>query len=94
MFTRSLLSVEKDKFNFACNLASELESHLEKCGSDYPQDIFNGISKLQMRCGDRCLVTINDLQEGAYLIGTEKFKQLSLLAMMKAKLETDLVNSM
>jgi hypothetical protein len=92
MFTRSPLSLEKDKFNFACNLACELESHLEKFGSDYPQDIFNGISKLQMRCYNSCLVTINDLQEGAYLMGTETFKQLSLLAMMKAKLETDLVN--
>jgi hypothetical protein len=92
MLTRSPLSLEKDKFNFACNLAYELKSHLEIFGSDYPEDIFNGISKLQMRCDNRCLVTINDLQEGAYLIGTKKFKQLSLLAMMKAKLETDLVN--
>jgi hypothetical protein len=92
MLKRSHLSLEKDRFNFACNLAYELGAHLEQFGSDYPEDIFNGISKLQMRCYNRCLVTNNDLQEGAFLLGTEKFKRLSLLAMMKGKLETDLVN--
>jgi hypothetical protein len=91
--TRSPLSIEKDKFNFACSLAYELESHLKIFGSDYPQDIFKGISKLQLRCYNQGIVTNYDLEEGKSLIGTAKFQQLSQLAMTKAKLETDLVNS-
>ncbi|MFM2312797.1 MAG: hypothetical protein RLZZ04_2073 [Cyanobacteriota bacterium] len=93
IFTRSPLSIEKDKFNFACSLAYELESHLKKFGSNYPQDIFNKISRLQLRCYNHGIVTNNDLKEGKSLMGTAKFQQLSQLALTKAKLETDLVNS-
>lgn len=91
---RSPLSLEKDKFNFACNLAHELKSHLKIFGSSYSRDVFNGILRLQLRCYNQGVVTSNDVEEGNSLMGTAKFQQLSQLAMTKAKLETDLVNSM
>jgi len=93
MSARSPLSLEKDRFNFAFNLAGDLKEHLRIFGADYSQEVFDGIDRLQARCYSRGIVTIKDLEAGINLMGFAKFRQLSFLAMMKAKLETDYVNS-
>ena len=93
MFTRSPLSLEKDKFNFADNLAYELEKHLVEFGSSYPDHVFDDIDQLRLRCWQQGTVTNQDLEDGSRLLGWRKFKQLCLLAKIKAQLETDFVNS-
>ena len=93
MSVRSPLSLEKDRFNFAYNLAEDLEEHLRVFGADYSQDVFKSICELQTRCYRRGIVTRKDLKDGIHLLGAIKFRKLSFLAMMKAKLETDYVNS-
>ena len=93
MSVRSPLSLEKDRFNFALNLASDLKEHLIIFGADYSIEVFNGIDRLQARCYNNAVVTPEDLEVGIYLLGFAKFEALSSLAMMKAKLETDYVNS-
>ena len=93
MSVRSPLSLEKDRFNFAFNLASDLKEHLRIFGADYSQEVVDGIDRLQARCYSRAIVISQDLEDGIRLMGLAKFQQLSFLAMMKAKLETDYVNS-
>jgi|GEM_PF-2657250 len=93
MSVRSPLSLEKDRFNFAFNLAGDLKEHLRIFGADYSREVCNGIERLQARCYDNAIVTTKDLEAGICLIGFDKFWELSFLAMTKARLETDYVNS-
>lgn len=93
MSSRSELSQEKDKFNFAFMLAHDLKVFISlDCISLTPQQRLK-ILGIYIRLTYRGVVNPEDLQEIAELLGEEKADRLKRNATNKAELETDFVNS-
>jgi hypothetical protein len=86
MSSRSKLPLEKDRFNFAVMLAHDLKefSSLE-CIALTPQQRLCLLG-VYLRLINRCVVNPEDIQEIENLVGISK-------AALKARLETDFVNS-
>jgi hypothetical protein len=93
MSSRSELSLEKDKFNFAIMLAHDLkEFPTLECIALTPQQRLSVLG-IYLRIINRCVVNPEDLQEIESLLGISKASRLENNAILKARLETDFVNS-
>lgn len=93
MSSRSELSLEKDKFNFALMLAHDLKDFPTlECIALTPQQRLCVLS-IYLRLINRCVVNPEDIQEIESLLGMSKTSRLKKNAALKARLETDFVNS-
>jgi hypothetical protein len=93
MLFRSELSREKDKFNFALMLAHDLKKFLTReCIPLAPQQRVC-VMGIYLRLINYCVVNPEDLQEIESLLGITKASRLGSNAALKARLETDFVNS-
>jgi hypothetical protein len=93
MLFRSELSLEKDKFNFALMLAHDLKefSTLEGIALTPHQRLC--LQSIYLRLIDRCVVNPEDIQEIKSLFDISRAMRLESNAALKARLETDFVNS-
>jgi hypothetical protein len=93
MSPRSELSLEKDKFNFALMLAHDLKQFptLEFIALT-PQQRLSMLS-IYLRLINCYVVNPEDIQEIENLLGISKASRLENNAALKARLETDFVNS-
>jgi hypothetical protein len=93
MSSRSELSLEKDKFNFAVMLAHDLKKFPTlECIALTPQQRLCVLG-VYLRLINRCVVNPEDIQEIENLLGISKASRLENNAALKARLETDFVNS-
>ena len=92
MPSRSELSLEKDEFNYAFMLAHDLQgfSTLEYIKLTPQQRL--DILKISFRLTNRGITNPEDLAQIKSLLGKEKADRLKQNAILKARLETDLVN--
>lgn len=93
MSFRSQSSLEKDEFNFAFILAHDLQKFAAlECIELIPQERLSIIS-ICIRLNYRSRANSQDLTEIESLLGINKTEQLKKNAVLKARLETDFVNS-
>ena len=93
MFSRSKLSLEKDEFNFAFMLAYDLrEFPTLECIKLTPQERLRILS-ICTRLDYYGTVKPEDIAQIKRLLGNIKASRLQRNGMLKARLETDFVNS-
>jgi len=92
MDSRSNLSQEKDEFNFALILASDLKHYLDS--NRHLQQVQRiCIFGIYLKLTSSGKATSGDLQQLKYLLGHNLAQSMFNLAKNKAMLETDFVNS-
>ncbi|MEM6611548.1 MAG: hypothetical protein AAF652_04705 [Cyanobacteria bacterium P01_C01_bin.72] len=93
MSSRSKLSLEKDEFNFAFMLAHDLRKFPAlECIDLTPQERLQILS-ICIRLEYYGTVKPGDIEEIKRLLGNTKTSRLQRNGMLKARLETDFVNS-
>ncbi|MEL6579839.1 MAG: hypothetical protein AAFQ14_08805 [Cyanobacteria bacterium J06621_12] len=93
MSSRSKLSLEKDEFNFAFMLAHDLQEFATiECIDLTPQERLKIIS-ICIRLNYCGIVKPQDIAEIKPLLGNVKTSRLQRNGILKARLETDFVNS-